>query len=152
MAQRSFAVGADMRTELVDAVIADLRGRGFETDIDAPSGDETTPWPTVAERVAHKVRAGTCHQGILFCWTGTGVCMAANKVPGIRAALCRDSETAAGARKWNDANVLVMSLRATTPAIGKEIVDAWLAAEPDPSEADNVADLARLEATARKSS
>ena len=88
--------------------------------------------------MGEKVAGGQADQGVLFCWTGTGVSMAANKVPGVRAALCGDAETARGARAWNDANVLCLSLRATSPVIAKEILDAWFAAEPDPTEAENV--------------
>ena len=78
---------------------------------------------------------------MLFCWTGTGASIAANKVAGVRAALCTDAETAAGARKWNDANVLVMSLRLTSPQLAHEMLDAWFATEVDPSEAANIAGL-----------
>jgi len=78
--------------------------------------------------------SGAADQGVLFCWTGTGTSIAANKVPGIRAALCNDAETARGARKWNDANVLVMSLRSTPEAVAREICDAWLEGKPDPAE------------------
>ena len=78
---------------------------------------------------------------MLFCWTGTGASIAANKVTGVRAALCTDAETAAGARKWNDANVLVMSLRLTSPQLAHEMLDAWFGTEPDPSEAANIARL-----------
>ena len=76
---------------------------------------------------------------MLCCWTGTGVSIAANKVPGIRAALCGDAETARGARRWNDANVLCLSLRATSEVVAKEILDAWFETGPDASEAANVA-------------
>lgn len=145
------ALGADMRNAVVDAVIADLESRGHRVLVDAPDGDETLPWPGVGERVARRVVDGTADQGVLFCWTGTGVSIAANKVPGIRAALCRDAQTAAGARKWNDANVLVMGLRATSAAVAGEILDAWFAAEVDPSEAENIAALGRLDGSAPKS-
>ena len=83
-------------------------------------------------------RLDVADQGLLFCWTGTGVSIAANKVPGIRAALCSDAETARGARRWNDANVLCMSLRLTAPTVAEEIIDAWLAAEIDESERANI--------------
>ena len=76
------------------------------------------------------VSSGACDQGMLCCWTGTGVSIAANKVPGVRAALCADAATAAGAREWNDANVLCLSLRATTVAVAKEVLDAWFAGRP----------------------
>jgi ribose 5-phosphate isomerase B len=78
---------------------------------------------------------------VLFCWTGTGASIAANKVAGVRAALCSDAATAAGARKWNDANVLVMSLRSTSPALADEMLDAWFSERPDPSERENIAAL-----------
>ena len=78
---------------------------------------------------------------MLFCWTGTGASIAANKVRGVRAALCTDAPTAAGARRWNDANVLVMGLRLTSPEVAREMLDAWFATAPDPGEAANVARL-----------
>lgn len=87
-------------------------------------------WPDVGEKVALEVSEGRADQGILFCWTGTGVTIAANKIPGVRAALCWDSETAKGARLWDDANVLAMSLRSTSPAVAKEILDAWFSSHP----------------------
>jgi ribose 5-phosphate isomerase B len=87
------------------------------------------------------VAGGAAESAVLFCWTGTGASIAANKVRGIRAALCADAETAAGARRWNDANVLVMSLRLTSPAVAHEMLDAWFATDPDPSEAANIAAL-----------
>jgi ribose 5-phosphate isomerase B len=77
--------------------------------------------------VAQGVANGVFEMGVLFCWTGTGISLAANKVKGIRAALCNDAETAAGARKWNDANVLAMSLRSTSEQVAKEILEAWFA-------------------------
>ena len=85
------------------------------------------------------VTGGDAELGVLFCWTGTGASIAANKVRGVRAALCTDAETARGARRWNDANVLVMSLRLTSPALAREMLDAWLSTDPDPSEAANIA-------------
>jgi ribose 5-phosphate isomerase B len=92
------------------------------------------------------VASGGCATGVLFCWTGTGASIAANKVRGVRAALCGDATTAAGARRWNDANVLVMSLKRTTPETAREILDAWFAVEqPDDDERENIARLAELE-------
>ncbi len=104
-----------------------------------PLAGESYPWPDVARTVGEKVAAGESDQGVLFCWTGTGVSIAANKVAGVRAALCGDAETARGARAWNDANVLCLSLRATPQVIAGEILDAWFAAQADASEAENVA-------------
>lgn len=97
---------------------------------------EKAPWPLVAQQLAEAVAGQTVEEGILFCWTGTGVSIAANKVPGIRAALVRDAETAKGTRWWNDVNVLVMSLRATSPAIAKEILAAWFTEQVKPEELD----------------
>ena len=104
------------------------------------------PWADVAREVAERVARGESDQGVLFCWTGTGVAIAANKVPGVRAALCQDAETARGARLWNDANVLCLSLRSTSEAIAREILEAWLSIEaPDPSEAENIEKVRALE-------
>jgi len=91
---------------------------------------EAMGWPDVGEKIGVEVSSGKADQGILFCWTGTGVTIAANKVPGVRAALCWDAEIAKGARMWDDANVLAMSLRATAPAVAKEILDAWFSSDP----------------------
>jgi len=91
---------------------------------------EAMGWPDVGEKIGVEVSSGKADEGILFCWTGTGVTIAANKVPGVRAALCWDAETAKGARMWDDANVLAMSLRATSPAVAKEILDAWFSSDP----------------------
>ncbi|MCH6565088.1 MAG: RpiB/LacA/LacB family sugar-phosphate isomerase [Proteobacteria bacterium] len=109
-----------------------------EGALDEAREAEALAWADVAERVGRSVADGPAEQGLLFCWTGTGVSMAANKVPGVRAALCGDAETARGARRWNDANVLCLSLRATSEVIAKEILDAWFEATPDASEAENI--------------
>jgi len=96
--------------------------------------------------VAERVALGQADQGVLFCWTGTGTAMAANKVPGIRAALVWEPWIDEGARKWNDANVLVMSCKRVSPSVASEILDAWFAVEaPDPDEADNIRKLAEIE-------
>jgi len=102
-------------------------------------------WADVAQEVARRVAIGGADQGLLFCWTGTGVAIAANKVPGVRAALCWDAETARGARRWNDANVLCLSLRFTSEVIASEILDAWFSAQVDPSEATNIAKVKALD-------
>jgi ribose 5-phosphate isomerase B len=136
-------VGADDEGAVADTVVAELRSRGHDVTV-----LERDQWPDVAARVARAVAAGDADQGVLFCWTGTGTAMAANKVPGVRAALAWDPWIAEGARKWNDANVLVLSLKRTEPEAAKEIVDAWLSVEaPDPDEAANIARLAELDAT-----
>lgn len=139
------ALGSDEKTQITDFVIETLRSMGIEVDVCGPPAGEPLEWADVGEKVAEKVSRGECDQGILFCWTGTGVSIAANKVPGIRAALCTDAETARGARKWNDANVLVMSLRLTSQALAKEIIEAWFNTPPDPSEAHNIAKIKEIE-------
>ncbi len=98
-------------------------------------------WPDAARAVGELVAAGEAEFGIVCCWTGTGVSIAANKVPGVRAALCVDAATAAGARRWNDANVLALSLRLTTDALAEEIVGAFLATPADASERELIARL-----------
>jgi ribose 5-phosphate isomerase B len=134
-------VGADDEGAVADAVVEELRSRGHDVHV-----VERDRWPDVAALVARAVAAGEADQGMLFCWTGTGTSMAANKVPGVRAALAWEPWIAAGARKWNDANVLVMSLKRTDPETARATVDAWLSVDaPDPDEADNIARLRELD-------
>lgn len=140
------AVGSDERTPATDAVVAQLRDRGIDVDLHGPLAGEDKQWAEVSAEVAGEVSGGRAQQGILFCWTGTGCTIAANKVAGVRAALCFDAETARGARRWNDANVLSMSLRLATPILAREIVDAWLATnEVDPAEVPNIERVRELE-------
>lgn len=134
-------LGSDEKTALSEAVVQLLQDRGCAVELMGPPGGEPDQWAEVGRRVGEAVASGSAQQGFLFCWTGTGASIAANKVPGVRAALCGDPGTAAGARKWNDANVLVMSNRLISPAMAEEILDAWFAAEPDPGEAANIARL-----------
>jgi ribose 5-phosphate isomerase B len=134
-------VGSDEKTGLTDAVRDDLEQRGHEVVLVGPPAGEAIEWAEVGQRVGDLVAGGEAETGVLFCWTGTGASIAANKVPGARAALCTDAATAAGARKWNDANVLVMGLRLTSAEVARELLDAWFATDPDPGEADNVARL-----------
>jgi len=124
------AVGSDEKTVLTDFVIEELKRRGHAVTLSGPLKGEAMGWPDVGEKVGLEVSNRRVDQGILFCWTGTGVTIAANKVPGVRAALCWDAETAKGARMWDDANVLAMSLRATSTAVAKEILDAWFSSGP----------------------
>ncbi len=121
------AIGSDERTHLTDLVVEELGKRGHTLELFGPLCGENQNWVVVAEQVAERVARGDADEGILFCWTGTGVSIAANKVPGIRAALVHDAETARGARLWNRANVLCLSLRATSETVAKEILDAWFA-------------------------
>lgn len=120
------AIGSDERSELTDALIAELEKRGHGIVAFGPLVDEEeSDWPLVCSRVAEAVSTGEADEGIVCCWTGTGASIAANKVPGIRAALVHDAETARGARVWNHANVLALSLRATPIPVMREILDAW---------------------------
>jgi ribose 5-phosphate isomerase B len=123
------AIGSDDRTHLTDIVIAELKQRGHEVLPFGPlaENDPETDWPLTSSKVAQAVAQGQADEGIVFCWTGTGASIAANKVAGIRAALCHDAETARGARVWNHANVLALSLRLTTEGIAKEILESWFA-------------------------
>ncbi len=119
------AIGSDERTHLTDVVLEELQKRGHTVELFGPLRNQNESWTHVAQAVAECVARGEADEGILFCWTGTGVSIAANKVPGIRAALCHDAETAKGARLWNRANVLCLSLRATSEVVAKEILEAW---------------------------
>lgn len=140
------AIGSDESTTLTDFVIEDVQKRGHEVELFGPLKGEPLSWVEVGKQVALSVSQGHHQEGILFCWTGTGVSIAANKVPGIRAALCFDSQTAEGARKWNQANILVMSLRLTSEAVASEILDAWFGTEWGSGEdAENVAKLMNIE-------
>ena len=131
------AFGADEETTLADSVLEHLKKSGHEVLLVA----YPERWPEVGKDVGETVVAGRADYGVVCCWTGTGVSMAANKVSGVRAALCVDAETARGARKWNDANILALSLRLTSEPVAAEIVDAFLSESPDPSEADAIAAL-----------
>jgi len=135
------AIGADEENDLTRSVVDELRRLGHELEVFEPE-----PWPEVGRKVAEHVAAHRADQGVLFCWTGTGTAMAANKVPGVRAALVWEPWIAEGARRWNDANVLVMSCKRVTPETARDILAAWFAVPaPDPDEADNIALLGQLE-------
>jgi len=125
------SVAADERTGVADAIVAELRDRGHEPVLHgALNDDERDDWAWASEAAARDVAEGRAEQAIVACWTGTGASIAANKVAGIRAALCTDAETAKGARTWNDANVLALSLRSTSQAVLGEIMEAWFTAGP----------------------
>lgn len=130
------AIGTDMKTPLPKAVSDYLVEKGHSVSTFGAWTEGSAPWPQVAFEVAENVASGEFDQAVLFCWTGTGISLAANKVKGIRAALCHDAETAAGARKWNDANILCMSLRTTSEAVAKEMLDAWFSNKPSEDEED----------------
>jgi ribose 5-phosphate isomerase B len=126
------AFGTDEQNGVTDAIRAALVDDGHEVVDTLPDG---SPWPDVGRSVGEAVASGRADRGVVCCWTGTGVSMAANKVPGVRAALCGDPETTRGARRWNDANVLALSLRLTTDALASELLEAFLGTEADPDEA-----------------
>ena len=142
------AVSADELTGIAASLPEQLRARGHEPVLHgAYVAEESPDWAWASERAARDVVAGVAEQAIVACWTGTGASIAANKVPGIRAALCADAPTAAGARRWNDANVLALSLRATSEAQLEEILDAWLSGAPSRDESDtrNIAHVGELD-------
>jgi ribose 5-phosphate isomerase B len=131
------AVAADERTGVAEALVEELRRRGHDPIVHgALEPGERDDWAWASEAAARDVAMGRADQAVVACWTGTGCSIAANKVPGIRAALAFDAETAEGARKWNDANVLALSLRATSEAVLNEILDAWFAGVPSTDEGD----------------
>jgi ribose 5-phosphate isomerase B len=142
------AVSSDERTGVADAVLEQLRERGHEPIAHGALSDaERDDWAWASEAAALDVAEGRAEQAIVCCWTGTGASIAANKVRGVRAALCGDAATADGARRWNDANVLALSLRTTSEALLAEILDAWFAGEPSREDDDraNVGHLAEIE-------
>jgi len=141
------AIGSDEANELTTALIAELEKRGHQVMPFGPlaQNDPDVDWPVVASHVAEAVVRGDVDEGIVCCWTGTGASIAANKVPGIRAALVHDAETARGARIWNHANVLALSLRATSIPVMREILDAWFATSSSEGEAQSEWNLQQIQ-------
>ncbi|MEV4471185.1 RpiB/LacA/LacB family sugar-phosphate isomerase [Nonomuraea salmonea] len=141
------SVAADSKDGVAERVVAELRGRGHDVVTHgALNDDERDDWAWACELTARDVAEGRAEQGVVCCWTGTGASIAANKVPGVRAALCVDAYTADGARKWNDANVLALSLRLTSDVVLDEILDAWFAGRPsdDPADQANITHVGRI--------
>jgi ribose 5-phosphate isomerase B len=142
------SVSSDMDEPVARSLVAALRERGHDV---RPHGalrpGDDPQWAVCSEAAAREVADGRADQAVVCCWTGTGASIAANKVPGVRAALCTDAYTADGARRWNDANVLALSLRLTSEPLLKEILDAWFAAEDgrDADDRENVAHVDRLD-------
>ncbi len=142
------AVSSDERTGVAEELVAFLRERGHDLVVHgALASGERPDWAWATEAAARDVAEGRADAGVVCCWTGTGASIAANKVAGVRAALCGDAATAEGARRWNDANVLALSLRTTSSAQLGEILDAWFAGEPSPDDDDrsNIAHLGDIE-------
>src|SRR3954447_22917499 len=138
------AVSSDEVTGVAENVVQELERRGHEPIAHgALSAGERDDWAWASEAAARDVAEGRADQAVVCCWTGTGASIAANKVDGVRAALCADAATADGARRWNDANVLALSLRTTSPAVLEDILDAWFAGAAS-AEADDVANVAHL--------
>src|SRR6476646_5952738 len=138
------AVAADERTGVADLVVDALRARGHEPLLHGALADgDREDWAWCSEAAARDVADGRAEQGVVCCWTGTGASIAANKVPGVRAALCGDAETADGAREWNDANVLALSLRLLEPTSLDLILDAWFAGSAS-TEDDDIANIAHV--------
>ena len=138
-------MASDERTGVADALVEQLRGRGHEPVLHGALAEgDRADWAWASEAAARAVAEGRADQGVVCCWTGTGASIAANKVPGVRAALCGDAATAEGARRWNDANVLALSLRLTSEAALEEILDAWFGAEPS-RDADDVANIRHVD-------
>jgi ribose 5-phosphate isomerase B len=137
------AVGSDEVTPLTEEVVAALRDAGHEVELHGPPAGGGEEWVEVSAAVARRVAGGAVERGVVCCWSGTGASIAANKVPGARAALCGDAETARMARKYNHANVLALSLRSTSPPLGREIVAAFLA-EPEGDEEFDVRNVGLL--------
>jgi ribose 5-phosphate isomerase B len=133
-------LGSDEETAVVDSLVAHLETLGHEVTRVGIGAE----WPEVGQLVAGAVASSAADRGVVCCYTGTGVAIAANKVPGVRAALCTDAATAAGARRWNDANVLALGLRLLSPVVGGEILDAFLTSDPDD---DAVEAVRRLESS-----
>jgi ribose 5-phosphate isomerase B len=129
------AFGTDETTSSTAAVKDALAAAGHEVEVVA----EDQVWTHVGRAVGEAVASGRCDRGVVCCWTGTGVSIAANKVPGVRAALCGDAETARGARRWNDANVLAISLRLTSDKVAREMLEAFLGTDVDEDEQDTIA-------------
>ena len=139
------AVASDERTGVAEAVVEELRRRGHEPILHGALADgEREDWAWASEAAARDVAEGSADQAVVCCWTGTGASIAANKVPGVRAALCGDAETARGARRWNDANALALSLRTTSEPVLEEILDAWFGSERSDDSGD-VANIRHLD-------
>lgn len=145
-------VSSDEYSPLVDVVIEEVVKRGHQVAYFGPKAGEPASeahdWPLVTVEAVSHVAEGRADQAVVMCWTGTGASLAANKVRGIRAALCHDAETAKGARIWNHANVLALSLRATPLPIAREILDAWFSTplSDDPWNLRQIERIAAIEA------
>ena len=128
------AFGTDEEATLIDTLLEALSKMGHDVDWIARGRE----WPEVGRQVGEAVADGRADFGVVCCWTGTGVSISANKVRGVRAALCTDALTAQGARRWNDANVVALSIRLTSPEVGREILEAFFGTNPDEQELERI--------------
>lgn len=135
------ALGSDEDTQLSQHIVKSLQNRGHLVTTVGPLSGQRLQWAAIGRQIAQAVVDERVDMGVCLCWTGTGIAMAANRISGARAALCTDSQTATGARKWNDANILVLSNRIISPAVADEILDAWFATQVDPTEVANINEL-----------
>jgi D-erythrulose 4-phosphate isomerase len=145
------ALGADSAGKpLLDVIAAHLAGR---RDVEVVDLSKPGYYADVAADVGEAILAGGYERGVLFCGTGIGVCISANKVPGIRAALTHDTYSAERAAKSNNAQIITMGARVIGPELAKAIVDTWLRSEFDPKgpSAGNVAAIDKLDEKSRKS-
>ncbi|MER5318288.1 RpiB/LacA/LacB family sugar-phosphate isomerase [Streptosporangium roseum] len=141
------SLASDSLDGIAPILMPEIRKRGHTVIVHGALADERADWAWCCSRAAEDVTSGAADQAVVCCWTGTGASIAANKVPGVRAALCVDAATAAGARRWNDANVLAISLRLTSAPLLEEILDAWFSGSASPDETDlaNIAYLSEIE-------
>ncbi|CAN5138207.1 RpiB/LacA/LacB family sugar-phosphate isomerase [soil metagenome] len=133
------ALGTDEHLPLFDELDRRLAEMGHDVVVVA----DGEVWPDAGRLVGEAVVSGAADRGVVCCWTGTGVSIAANKVVGVRAALCTDAETARGARRWNDANVLALGLRLTSAEVAGEMLAAFLATDAAPGESETLQRLPR---------
>jgi ribose 5-phosphate isomerase B len=134
VAEMRIVFGTDEETSVTRSMRAHLESSGHEV-VDVAGSEE---WPEVGRAVGEAVASGKADRGVACCYTGTGVSIAANKVAGVRAALCADAATARGARKWNDANVLCLGLRLVSEVVAAELLDAFMQTQTDESERETV--------------
>ncbi|MEU1733623.1 RpiB/LacA/LacB family sugar-phosphate isomerase [Streptosporangium sp. NPDC020145] len=141
------SLASDSLDGVAPILVSEIEARGHTVIAHGAVAEGPSDWAWCCSQAARDVVSGVADQAIVCCWTGTGASIAANKVRGVRAALCVDAATAEGARRWNDANVLALSLRLTSAPLLGEILDAWFAGSVSPEETDvaNIAYLSEIE-------
>jgi ribose 5-phosphate isomerase B len=127
---KSIAIGADEAAfELKNKIADHLRSRGLPVEDYGVHNTDPILYPDIALTVAQAISSGKHDRGILLCGTGIGVCITANKVPGIRAATCHDAYSAERSRKSNDCQIMTMGARVVGDELAKQLVDIWLEAD-----------------------